>query len=117
MTSPRETQKTFVRVRSACERELGLMLRQLPPELAEKVRGIPVRLDDWPPDEQTAGGATSELLSQYDRDTGEITVYVMSIFDMHGKRPGEFTAEFRRRVVEEWAEAIGEDFDWLIGDG
>ncbi len=61
-------------------------------------------------------GVSPEALSNTDRESKEVVIFVMNLFERHGKAPGQFKRELRRAMVNELAELAGLEGGWAAED-
>lgn len=101
--------RTLARLTRAAERDVPIIVRALPKELQDRIKGVSFRFEDRPTEKMVEQGVPAEAFSTVDRESGQITVFVMNIFDRHGKTPGEYHLEFRKVLVKELADQAGAD--------
>ena len=108
-TLPPTYYRLLARITKAAERETPAIIRALPRELQERIGGLSVRFEDRPTEKMVEQGVPAEALSTVDREAGQITIFIMNLFDRHGKYPGEYNLEFRKVLVKEFEDWAGAD--------
>ena len=96
------------RLKAAAERETATVLKSLPPAFRERVKAISIRFEDKPTPKMIEDGVPEDAFSVTNRECKELTVFLMNLFDRHGKEPGEFNMEFRNVLSRELSEWTGE---------
>lgn len=70
---------------------------------------VALRFEDRPARDPNDRIARPEPLSMTRRDTREIIIYVMPIFERHGKEPRALREALRRIIVKELGDWVGAD--------
>ena len=99
--------RIFRRLQPAAQKETDAVFRALPKELKERVKGISVCFEPDPTPDMRERGVKPEALSLVNRDAREITIFLMNVFALYGKEPGEFREQFRKVLVTELADWAG----------
>ncbi|MCE9612929.1 MAG: hypothetical protein K8T26_01545 [Lentisphaerae bacterium] len=81
----------------------------MPKDFRERVKGIAIRFEDKPSAALLDQGVPEEAFTTTSRDGKEITVFLMNLFERHGKRPGEFNEELRKVMLAALGCGIGTD--------
>lgn len=107
----REDETLRKRLRLMAEQELQGLFKAMPKEFKEWTAGYTIRFEDRPGRELIARGVKAETLCLTDRDTKEITVFLMNLRDRFGRFPGDVRQNFRKAVIQELADNAGLDVD------
>ena len=102
--------RTLSRLTKAAERESQALIKSLPKELRERIKGIPIRFEDKPSPSMIAAGMSDEAISATSRDGKEVVIFLMNLFERHGKRPGAFNEELRAVLMRKLAEMTGAEW-------
>ena len=105
-------QRLLERMTHVAQRETTLLLKALPKEFKARLADLPpvtFSFEERAPREKGDHRARHEPLSTTRRDTREIVLYVMAIFDLHGAEPGAFRQALQRLIVKELGDWAGID--------
>ena len=61
-------------------------------------------------------GLSSEAFSRTGRESKEVVIFLMNLFERYGEAPGQFKRELRRAMVNELAELAGLEGGWAAED-
>ena len=100
------------RLRSAARIEADAILKSLPAELAERLAGVSIRLEERPTMEMVGRGVRDEAFAVTDGTSREVILFLMNIHDRHAAEPGGFRREFRLALLRELCELAGAEFDY-----
>ena len=104
----------LARVLKASQRETNTLLKSLPKDFKERLAAVPkvtIRFEERQTRDKTDRRARVEPLSTTNRETREIVIYVMAIFDQHGGTPGDFRLALQKVIMQELADWAGIEVD------
>lgn len=111
----RHHHRLYDRLLKAAEQERLAVLKALPADFRERLDGVDVCFEATPSADMVERGASPEILSETNRDERTITVFLMPLYERHGKFLGEFRRELRKVMLWELADWAGLDVDLEAG--
>jgi hypothetical protein len=113
LTKP-QYNRLLERVLKVSQRETNTLLKSLPKDFKERLASVPqvaIRFKDRQVRDKNDHRAKVEPLSMTSRDTREIVIYVMPIFEQHGGEPGAFRLALQKVIMQELADWAGIEVD------
>jgi predicted Zn-dependent protease with MMP-like domain len=96
------------------EREVAETVRELPPPLRERLKEVPVLLEDVPSPEDISTGIEADTLGYFDEDAGgllRIRLWLENIWDFSDGDEDIYLDEVRTTLLHEIGHLVGWDED------
>lgn len=99
-------------IQKLAESEVAETLRELPPPLRERMKDVPVIMEDAPAPDDVAGGIEPDTLGYFDEDAAglvRIRLWLANIWDYSEGDEDIFLDEVRTTLLHEIGHVLGWD--------
>jgi len=119
--------RLYERLRRAADEEARALLRELPPELWQRVRPIPIQCEPRPSRAQRRAGVDPDLMGLFEGEAfaeqtplplpPTIFLFLENIYEEAAHDAAAFRDEVRRTLMHEYGHFLGLDEDDLLARG
>jgi predicted Zn-dependent protease with MMP-like domain len=119
--------RVYERLRRIADEETRVLLRDLPPELRNRVRAVPVQFEPRPSRAQIRAGVEPDLMGLFEGEAiaeqtalplpPTIFLFLENIYEEAAHDAATFRDEVRRTLMHEYGHFLGLDEDDLFARG
>jgi hypothetical protein len=115
MEYPRLEQRRMGRLLRMAEQEKTSLFKAMPKEFKARIEGVTLCFEDKPSMAMIERGVQAESLTSTDRESKQITFFLMNLRDQFGRFPTDVRQNLRRTILQELGDWAGIEIDWDDG--